>query len=154
MNSPKIQDLNISALMTRDLLKGNATDQSLAPEADPDPDPDPDLSKGLVDLIEKLLTGRYSKMMMSNKKFVDPEKEAYFEMSVSNDKVSLIERSSIRKQEYQIDLKQRKIFFNQEEISPAICQDLAIRFRKYVSVVAHSDKISIAGIKNKEGTIE
>lgn len=101
----------------------------------------------LLKLIQSLMGNDYDRLLASNKKYVDPVKELYFEISLDQRVLKLVERSSVKRQEYEIDLETKKVLFNHTEVAPSFIEDIAVRLRKYAEMLKSDPKVSVVGVK-------
>ncbi|NBV41938.1 hypothetical protein EBR96_04120 [bacterium] len=101
----------------------------------------------LLEAVAGILGPQYGKIMASNKKYIDPERQSYFELVIEPGAVKLTERSSLRKQQYVIDFERRIVLFNGEEVAAGFGSDVAQRLRLYATHLGSDPKVSVIGIK-------
>ncbi|NBV42801.1 hypothetical protein EBR96_08565 [bacterium] len=141
-NTPQpIQSIN--------LFKLQMADGKLSVSAAKKPDTGQKDVPELIDMVKGLLQGGYSKVMVSNKRVTTQKDDVYFEITMDTNAIKLVERNSIRRQEYVVDLAANKVFFNQREVSHQFCADIARRLAKYGAQISENPRIPIVGIRNE-----
>jgi hypothetical protein len=103
----------------------------------------------LLQAIRSLVGGDFDRILASNKKFIDPTKDMYFEISLDNTTLKLVERSSVKRQEYEINLETQTILFNRTEVPPSFIDDIARRLRKYAETLKSDPKVSLVRVKQQ-----